>query len=452
MVSKFGHFLAGFGFRLIMLIDLLLLTVVLYGTMFVRFGTEWPGTYAVFIGSLSMATLVFIATFYLGGFYEPDSQLGALPLLPRALRLSLVAGGIVALITLSSSGFFREFGVDAAQGLPFPFVNLLVLMALGPMSIAVSHRVAGILRDRRQGKPRILLAGSLADASLAREHFDDETESFELVGVATTRAALRKGLEDSRVTDVVMVTPDWLDNDFEQLTYELERGNIHVLLRVSGREVMYGLGQLRTLSGLPFVQLRATALPRSRSQFKRLIDLFFVLVLAPLWVPVFALTMAYQLVVAGWPLFYVQNRVGLEDKVFPMLKFRTMRVGAEAESGPVLSQEDDPRVIKASRWIRATRLDELPQLINVLSGDMSLVGPRPERPEMTAGFTEKIPGYRRRHSIRPGLTGLAQIYGRYKTSAEYKLGYDLHYASNWSPVLDLEILIRTIFVVLARRV
>jgi lipopolysaccharide/colanic/teichoic acid biosynthesis glycosyltransferase len=101
--------------------------------------------------------------------------------------------------------------------------------------------------------------------------------------------------------------------------------------------------------------------------------------------------------------------------------------------------------------VRATRLDELPQLWNVLRGEMSLVGPRPERPELTAGFEAEIPGYAQRHEVPPGVTGLAQISGRYHTDAEYKLGYDLQYLANWSPVLDLEILLRTIVVVLGRR-
>lgn len=97
-------------------------------------------------------------------------------------------------------------------------------------------------------------------------------------------------------------------------------------------------------------------------------------------------------------------------------------------------------------------MDELPQLFNVLAGHMSIVGPRPERPELIANFQDGIQGYRLRHSLRPGLTGLAQIYGRYDTKPEYKLGYDLHYAVNWSALLDAEILMRTILVVLGRRV
>lgn len=444
--------LASFGFRFVMLVDVVVLNVVMYATMVVRFGLNWPGATADFVASFTLATAVFLATFYFGGFYERGSRLGAPPVLPRALRLSLVAGGLVALLTLASDGLFRELGVGAGGGLPFPFVNLLVLIVLGPIGLALSHSVATALSVRRFGLPKVLVCGSRADVRLAGEHFDDDTDGFVVAGTAHTVGAMRKAVTNGDVTDVVLASPDWLDRDFEEFTYELEQRRINVLVRVGGREVMFGLGNLRTFSGLPLVQLRASALPRSRSQFKRLVDLFFVIAFAPVWLALFALVSLYQLVVAGWPLFYVQNRVGLDDRVFPMLKFRTMKVGAESESGPVLSSDDDPRVIRASKWIRATRLDELPQLFNVLRGEMSLVGPRPERPEMTVGFMENIPGYRRRHSIRPGLTGLAQIYGRYRTSAEYKLGYDLHYASNWSPILDLEILFRTIFVVFTRRV
>lgn len=134
-----------------------------------------------------------------------------------------------------------------------------------------------------------------------------------------------------------------------------------------------------------------------------------------------------------------------------MVKFRTMYPNAEEGLGAVLAKQGDPRVIPACQWVRATRLDELPQLWNVLKGEMSIVGPRPERPELTAQFEELIPGYSRRHEIPPGITGLAQIHGRYHTDPEYKLGHDLQYLVNWSPILDLQILFRTIWVVLARR-
>ncbi len=128
-----------------------------------------------------------------------------------------------------------------------------------------------------------------------------------------------------------------------------------------------------------------------------------------------------------------------------------MRPGAEIETGAVLAIPDDPRVTAVGRLLRAARVDEIPQLWNVLRGDMSLVGPRPERPEFTARFAETVAGYELRHAVRPGLTGLAQISGDYASEPEIKLRYDLAYLNNWSFGLDLAILLRTLPVILTRQ-
>ena len=127
-----------------------------------------------------------------------------------------------------------------------------------------------------------------------------------------------------------------------------------------------------------------------------------------------------------------------------MVKFRTMTPDAE-QGGPELAVADDPRVI-AVAWLRQTRLDELPQLWNVLTGEMSLVGPRAERPALVARLEEQIAGYGRRHDIPPGITGLAQTQGHYQTDAAYKLGHDLQYVVNWSPLLDWEIMVKSLLV------
>jgi lipopolysaccharide/colanic/teichoic acid biosynthesis glycosyltransferase len=158
------------------------------------------------------------------------------------------------------------------------------------------------------------------------------------------------------------------------------------------------------------------------------------------------------LIAAGRPVLYRQTRVGRDEVVFRCVKFRTMVPDAEADGRPVLASDDDDRIVPALRWMRSTRADELPQLWNVVKGEMSLVGPRPERPELVAEIVERVPGYVRRNELPPGLTGLAQIHGRYGTDAEYKLGYDLQYLVNWSIVIDVQILVRTVWVVVSRRV
>ena len=133
-----------------------------------------------------------------------------------------------------------------------------------------------------------------------------------------------------------------------------------------------------------------------------------------------------------------------------MVKFRTMEADAEATGGAQLASRFDHRVLRGCGWLRRTRLDELPQFINVVRGEMSLVGPRPERPGLIAEFEAAIPGYGRRHEIAPGLTGLAQVRAGYHTDPAYKLGHDLQYLMAWSPILDLQILARTVVVVFRR--
>lgn len=440
------------GFRLIMVADILALNAVMYGTNLVRFGTDWPNSLELFVSSFSIATLVIFFTLYFGGLYEREPHLGAQPILPRVSRLMLVGGGAVALVTLSSSGFFREFTLSGNQRLPFPFLNLFVLIVLGSAILTLIRMLSRRQQRRRLGQPTVLLAGEKDDVAAVREQFSRGNLNFVLVGEVTQPIDLSAQVDELSPTDLMVVSPSWLADNGEQLVHLLDEQELNILVRVRGVDTMLGLKQISQVAGLPFIQMRASALPLPQAHLKRLIDLVLVIGLAPAWLTLVALVALYQIVVAGKPVLFFQNRVGLGNKTFPMLKFRTMFLEAENHTGPILSSSDDDRVIPACRWLRATRMDELPQLFNVLAGHMSIVGPRPERPELIANFEDGIQGYRLRHSLRPGLTGLAQIYGRYDTKPEYKLGYDLHYAVNWSALLDAEILLRTIMVVLGRRV
>ena len=152
------------------------------------------------------------------------------------------------------------------------------------------------------------------------------------------------------------------------------------------------------------------------------------------------------------PLFYQQDRVGKGGKPFLVYKFRSMIPDAEAETGAVWATTNDDRITPVGRFLRKTRLDELPQFINVLKGEMSLIGPRPERPEFVEHLAQSIPFYRARHAVRPGITGWAQVSYRYGSSdddARIKLEYDLYYVNHMSPLLDIRIMLRTIQVMLA---
>jgi len=170
---------------------------------------------------------------------------------------------------------------------------------------------------------------------------------------------------------------------------------------------------------------------------KEVVDIVLGFVALVLCLPVLGLCALIIRLSSKGPVFFTQNRVGKGGKLFKMHKLRTMYVDAESASGAVWASNDDPRVVVTSRWIRRSHLDELPQLINVIRGDMSLVGPRPERPEILAKLEKRYPQVRRRLSVRPGITGLAQVRNGYDTSIDafrHKLEADLEYIerSNWS--------------------
>ena len=190
---------------------------------------------------------------------------------------------------------------------------------------------------------------------------------------------------------------------------------------------------------------------RARAFVKRSFDLLAASVLLLLAMPVMLLTMLAILLEDGAPVFYRQERVGQAGRVFKVIKFRSMRRDAERDGKPRWAAADDDRVTRVGRLIRRLRIDELPQLFNVLSGQMSLVGPRPERPFFVDQLTRDIPFYAVRHSVKPGLTGWAQVryqYGASVDDAVNKLQYDLYYVKNHSLVLDILILVETVRVVL----
>ncbi|WFE21870.1 sugar transferase [Solwaraspora sp. WMMD937] len=207
---------------------------------------------------------------------------------------------------------------------------------------------------------------------------------------------------------------------------------------------VYGLlrpARLRRYGGLPWFQLRSGPLTTADMWAKRGLDLILILLAAPLLVPLLLLAGA-AVAVTGPPL-YVQTRVGAGGRLFRLVKFRTMHVDAESATGPTLAAADDDRITRLGRLLRRTRLDELPQLWNVVRGEMSLVGPRPERPEFV-GELCRLQHYHLRHLIRPGLTGIAQLTGGYAATAEDKLRCDLLYLHCRSLRLDLGLLLLTI--------
>lgn len=201
------------------------------------------------------------------------------------------------------------------------------------------------------------------------------------------------------------------------------------------------------LDGIPLIGLDKTALETMGNRFlKRLEDIILSSIIILLISPVFLIVTVLVKLSSKGSVFYKQERLGIDNKPFMMYKFRSMCIDAEKESGPVWAVEADPRRTKIGTFLRATSLDELPQFFNVLKGDMSLVGPRPERPHFVRQFKEEIARYMQRHHVKAGITGWAQVNGwRGNTSIQKRIEHDIYYIENWSLSLDIKIILMTVW-------
>ena len=277
--------------------------------------------------------------------------------------------------------------------------------------------------------------------SVTRKRVGTSVAGVEVIG---TVRELRKVLVERGVDQVLVALPSRSIHHLPRIMEICADTTVDVKLVPDVYQYATLFGGLEEFGGLPIVNLQSTGVLGINAIVKRVFDVVFsALILAVLSPFLAALALLVKLTSPG-PILYHQERVGLDGKPFQMLKFRTMRADAEAQ-GPQFAQAADPRVTFAGAWMRRLSFDELPQLINVMRGDMSLVGPRPERPVFIERFRRRIPRYQLRHMVKAGMTGWAQIHGlRGNTSIQKRVEYDLYYIEHWSILLDLKILARTL--------
>jgi exopolysaccharide biosynthesis polyprenyl glycosylphosphotransferase len=428
------------GFRVLFVLDALVLYALMVAVNLVRFGTDWP-TYPLshyWVG-FGIATGIHLVVGYFSGLYEREPRLGQRAWLPRVTLAMAIGIGVdgVAFVVLD-----RYL---------MPRFNLGALFVLGSLALVINRHLSRSLNRKRQGPPRVVLVGSPDTVRIVTEQLAQSDRAARVVATRNDTRDLVATVHDHQATDVLLLDVDAFGHVFPQPLGVLEDEGVGFLQRVGAQETLLGLQTVRELAGMPFVRLRSHTLPSHKVKLKRAFDLLLLLATSPLILVAVGLLALYVHVRAGAPVLYTQTSIGRDGVPFTLVKFRTMTRDAE-QHGAMLATDHDPRVVPGLGWLRATRADELPQLWNVLRGDMSLVGPRPERPELIADITKLVPGYERRHELRPGLTGLAQVQGRYHTDAAFKVGHDLQYLVNWSLVLDVQIIVRTVWVVLARRV
>ncbi len=255
-------------------------------------------------------------------------------------------------------------------------------------------------------------------------------------------------IKDHRV-DIVLVSLTYKDHpQLYELVRDCEGLNTEIMMVPDMLELMTSRVRIKELHGIPFIKIKSVPLTTWNLILKRSFDVLASALFLILSSPFFALIAVLIKVASKGPLFYRQERVGLDGKTFRLIKFRTMRADAEKESGPVWAHKNDPRKTKVGAFLRRFSLDELPQFLNVIVGDMSIVGPRPERPHFVNQFRKEIPKYLDRHRVKTGMTGWAQVNGlRGNAPIEERTKYDVYYVENWSLVFDVKIILKTVHTV-----
>jgi exopolysaccharide biosynthesis polyprenyl glycosylphosphotransferase len=418
--------------------------------------TKGPQEFATYTHLLPIVTIVFPLAFAVQGLYR---------IRPARSKteewLSVAIGSVVATVVFSGVLLWVRPGnpdvLYSRATLAIFMICAIVFVIVGRIFVR-----AFVERRHRDGRDldRVLIAGNgeLARAVVERIRARGEL-GFRIVGY------VRNGDEESlldlpclgaiddaeriveahAVDHVFVALPHASSKAMMALLDRLVRSCVSIHVVPDLLQFMVLRSRVEDIDGLPTINLSETPLEGWSRFVKRGFDLLVAGAAAIVFSPLMlAIALAIWLEDRG-PIFYRQVRMGLDGKPFDILKFRSMRIGAERESGAKWAERDDPRRTRVGRLIRAWSLDELPQLWNVLRGDMSVVGPRPERPQFVEQFRAELPHYMLRHKVRAGMTGWAQVHGwRGNTSIRMRIEHDLYYIENWSLLLDLKILFMTV--------
>ena len=378
----------------------------------------------------------------------------------REMGLVLQANLIGGLIFLAALQIFRQ--QDWSRSMIFVFFVLN-----SGIDITVRLSLFGLMkRLRRKGKNlrNVLLVGY----SRAAEEFIDRVEAnpqwgFNVRGILDDKVGsgtMYKNVKIlGRIDNLMIILPEnHLDeiiitlglseySRLEEIVALCEKSGVHTRFVPDYNNIIPTRPYTEDLQGLPVVNIRHVPLNNPfPAAVKRVMDFVGSIVCIVLLSPVMLVFAVLVKATSKGPLIFKQERVGLHNKPFMMYKFRSMVVQDEKAEKKAWTTKDDPRVTKVGRFMRKTSIDELPQLFNVLKGQMSLVGPRPERPYFVEKFQEEIPRYMVKHQVRPGMTGWAQVHGyRGDTSIRKRIDYDLYYIENWTVGLDIKILFLTVF-------
>lgn len=399
----------------------------------------------------------YLLIYYLCNLYNPKRTRGRrieLFELVKANILGLVFG-MAVLYVIKDTDYARLFLVI------FWILNIVIDFTFR----MIVNKILRIIRKRGHNLKHIILVGYSRTAEgyidRLRMHpewgyyvhgiLDDtlaEDFSYRDVKMLGKISKLEKLLETNKYDEIAITLSISEYAKLEQLVSICEKSGVHTKFVPDYNNIIPTKPYTEDLDGIPVIHMRHVPLKSSfNAVLKRTMDIFGAIVALIIFaIPMFVIAIAVKTTSKG-PLIFKQTRIGLHNKEFSMYKFRSMEVQSEESGKAGWTTKGDARVTKVGKFIRRTSIDELPQLFNVLKGEMSLIGPRPEQSYFVQKFKEEIPRYMIKHQVRPGITGWAQVNGyRGDTSIPKRIDYDLYYVENWTLLLDIKILFMTFFV------
>ncbi|MEZ4702485.1 MAG: undecaprenyl-phosphate glucose phosphotransferase [Rhodothermales bacterium] len=444
--------------RLLFVADLALVSLGWISAWFIRFQVLTPPEWlplSRYMEFFPWVLVVSMGVFGLSGLYAPDRA----QRLPRLIFSVARAVGLGLLVVAASLSFYRA--------LYFSRLHMILFGLLTPTYMILARVIVFSLirRARARGhyQRRVLIAGAGKAGRRLQNAFeaypwmglhvvgfldDHKSDAPDVIGRVEDAAALvdRFNAEGQPIDYLYIALPLSATGKIEHMVNALSTRLTHVCLVPDLLQFDLLNSRVTDIDGLPVLHIVDEGPMEVRRFVKRLVDIafsaLFLLVAAP---AMLLIALGVKLSSPG-PVFYRQERMGLNGHTFEMLKFRSMPVNVESASGPVWAKAGEVRATRFGSFLRKSSLDELPQFINVLRGDMSVVGPRPERPVFIESFRDKVPGYMLRHKMKAGITGWAQVNGlRGDTSIERRIEYDLYYIQNWSILLDLRIMWMTLW-------
>ena len=417
---------------------------------------------AIGIADIIIYHLTFVISFYIRykgrlPIFNYSAYQSALPYIMIVFVLINIFSGIYILynkrfidmfsITLISQ-IMMSFAIMAmtffGRWFAFPRTIIFINLIISTLVLTIWRLVIIELYFKKSGVSRVMIIGPMSNCKEAVHNFkSSKTRQYKVVSVVVDNYFENIKNNIDNIDVFYLLTSGSLEEENKILSYLTHSGK-RVFLGTDFGNILRINNRIMNIDDESLIAISKFEISPEIDTIKRMIDVFISLILLIVTSPIMLVAAILIKTTSKGPVFYKQVRITKGQKEFEILKFRSMRIDAEELSGPVLAQAEDPRVTKVGKYLRSLRIDELPQLFNVLKGDMSLIGPRPERPFFVEQFKKQNPYYYLRHTVRAGITGYAQVYGKYSTDFNSKLKFDLLYIKDYSLMMDIQILFQTV--------